>query len=388
MVALVQPIDDPVMIMTESAVTETVRGTRVVIAMSGGVDSSVAAAILAEEGWDAIGIGMQLWDYSEAKESFDSCCSPFDVMDARSVASRLGIPYYLQNFQDQFRDEVVDVFIQEYQSGRTPSPCVLCNQRFKFDRLLRRAEELKAEKVATGHYARVKWLEEENRYALYRGRDSAKDQSYFLFSLTQDQLAKALFPVGDFTKDEVRKRARGLGLKTADKLESQDICFVSGETYSDFIQRQTGEAFTPGEIVDASGRVLGAHAGLPKYTVGQRRGLGIAASKPYYVLQVDPPGNRVVVGHEEELGRTEFMTGETNWIAPLPEDAKTSGISAAVRIRHRHNPRPARIEPLDGARARVVFAEPEHGIAPGQAAVFYRDDEVLGGGWIERDDSP
>ncbi len=376
------------MSMTESAKTETVRGTRVVIAMSGGVDSSVAAAILAEEGWDAIGVGMQLWDYSEAKESFDSCCSPFDVMDARSVASRLGIPYYLQNFQDQFQDEVVDVFIREYQSGRTPSPCVLCNQRFKFDHLLRRAEELKAEKVATGHYARVEWLEEENRYALYRGRDSAKDQSYFLFSLTQDQLAKALFPVGDLTKDEVRKRARGLGLKTADKPESQDICFVSGETYSDFIQRQTGEAFTPGEIVDTSGRVLGEHAGLPKYTVGQRRGLGIAAPKPYYVLQVDPPGNRVVVGHEEELGRTEFMTGETNWIVPLPEDAKTSGISADVRIRHRHNPRPARIDPLDGARARVAFAEPERGIAPGQAAVFYRDDEILGGGWIERDDSP
>jgi tRNA-specific 2-thiouridylase len=366
-----------------SQVSERKKGRRVVVAMSGGVDSSVAAAILKEDGWDAIGVGMQLWDYTEAKESFDSCCSPFDVMDARSVASKLGIPYYLQNFQESFRRQVVDYFIDEYQSGRTPSPCVLCNQRFKFDHLLKRAEELGSEKVATGHYARVVWLESEGRYALYRGRDSAKDQSYFLFSLNQDQLATALFPVGDLTKEEVRERARRLGLKTADKPESQDICFVSGENYSDFIRRQTGEDFRPGEVVNTSGQVLGQHGGLPRYTVGQRRGIGVSAPKPYYVIQVDTPSNRLVVGHEEELEREEFNTSEVNWIVPLPEDASQEGIAAEVQIRHRHKPRRARVFPLPDDRARIEFAEPERGIAPGQAAVFYRDDEVLGGGWIE-----
>jgi tRNA-specific 2-thiouridylase len=359
-----------------------VRG-RVVVAMSGGVDSSVAAAILAEDGWEAIGVGMQLWDYSEARESFDSCCSPLDVMDARSVAAKLGIPYYLQNYQDSFREEVVDVFVREYRSGRTPSPCVLCNQRFKFSHLLRRAEELGAEKVATGHYARVLRRPDEGRWALYRGRDRAKDQSYFLFSLDQAQLAAALFPVGELTKEEVRERARGLGLKTADKPESQDICFVSGETYPEFIQRRTGEDFTPGEIVDTGGKVLGEHGGFPRYTVGQRKGLGISAPRPYYVLQVDAPNNRLVVGHEEELGRSEFTVSETNWIIHLPVDAEREGVPADVRIRHRHDPRPARIFPLPEGRARVVFDDPERGVAPGQAAVFYREDEVLGGGWIE-----
>ncbi len=370
--------------MTEKIKYKAPKGTRAVIAMSGGVDSSVAAAIMSDEGWDTIGLGMQLWDYSDAKESFDSCCSPFDVMDARAVASKLGIPYYLQNFQEEFQDEVVNVFIREYQSGRTPSPCILCNQRFKFDHLLRRAEELGAEKVATGHYARVEWLEKEGRYALYRGRDRDKDQSYFLFSLTQEQLAKALFPVGNLTKEEVRKRARQLGLKTADKPESQDICFVSGETYPEFIQRQTGEAFMPGDIVDTSGRVLGVHGGIPKYTVGQRRGLGIAAPKPYYVLQVDSPTNRVVVGHKEELGRMEFTTMDTNWIVRLPENAETTGVPATVQIRHRHDPCQARIYPLSENRARIKFDQIEQGIPPGQAAVFYENDEVLGGGWIEQ----
>ncbi|MFQ5914046.1 MAG: tRNA 2-thiouridine(34) synthase MnmA, partial [Nitrospinota bacterium] len=353
--------------------------------MSGGVDSSVAAALLKEEGWETIGVGMQLWDYAEAKDAFGSCCSPFDVMDARAVAAKLRIPYYLQNFQDAFRRQVVDTFIAEYQAGRTPSPCVLCNQRFKFDHLLRRADELGSGRVATGHYARVIRREDEGRHALYRlyrGRDREKDQSYFLFSLNQKQLARATFPVGHLTKGEVRERARSLGLKTADKAESQDICFVTGGDYADFIQRQTDDDFQPGDIVDSFGRVLGRHAGLPRYTVGQRKGLGISAARPLYVLRIDAPGNRLVVGHEEDLGRREFTISQVNWIIRPQGEASREGVPAGVQIRHRHTPKPARVFPLPQGRARVTYTEPERGVAPGQAAVFYRDDEVLGGGWI------
>lgn len=354
---------------------------RVVVAMSGGVDSSVAAALLKREGREVIGIGMQLWNYEQDRLAFDSCCSPYDVLDARGVAGRLGIPYYLQNFQESFREEVVDYFIGEYQAGRTPNPCVACNQRFKFSHLLKRAKELGADWVATGHYARVRWLPEESRFGLFRGKDPRKDQSYFLFNLNQAQLGRALFPVGDLTKGEVRELAREFGLKTADKPESQEICFVTGRDYGEFIEEETGVSPTPGLIVDQAGRVLGQHRGLTRYTVGQRKGLGLAASKPLYVLELDPMRNQVVVGGADELGRSAFTVGGVNWIASPGEEE--GGIRASVQIRHRHTPQPARLFPLGGGRVRVEFDVPERAIAPGQAAVFYRGEEVLGGGWIE-----
>ena len=360
---------------------------RVVIAMSGGVDSSVAAALLKREGREVIGIGMHLWNYEEDRLAFDSCCSPYDVLDARAVAGRLGIPYYLQNYEESFREEVVGYFIDEYQAGRTPNPCVACNQRFKFSHLLRRAKELGADQVATGHYARLKWLPEEGRpglggrFGLFRGKDPVKDQSYFLFSLNQSQLERALFPVGDLTKEEVRELARELGLKTAEKPESQEICFVAGGNHGRFIEEQTGVASAPGPIVDRAGRVLGQHRGLTHYTVGQRKGLGVSAKSPLYVLKLDGARNQVVVGGKVDLERSVCTVRGVNWIAPPGEES--GGTRAWVQIRHHHTPQPAQLLPLAEGRVRVEFEAPERGVAPGQAAVFYREDEILGGGWIE-----
>jgi len=352
------------------------------------VDSSTSAAILKAEGYDVIGLTMHVWDQTQdGKGTFGRCCSPEDIYDARRVADQLGIPHYVVNFRHAFEREVVDYFVDEYLKGRTPNPCVLCNERIKFGLLLRKAEELGARALATGHYARIDPapLGKDNgpgRYLLRRGRDRGKDQSYFLFSMTQDQLGKVLFPLGEKSKAEVRQQARDLGLRVAQKTDSQEVCFIPDDDYRGFVEKRKGEEISkPGEIVDRRGKVLGRHRGLHSYTIGQRRGLGIAAPHPHYVVALDMEGNRVVAGSEEELMSGGLVAGRVNWISfPGLEDK----MEALVQIRYRHPGAPAVVVPLEEGRVAVEFKAPQRSVTPGQAAVFYRGDEVLGGGWIEK----
>ena len=348
--------------------------------MSGGVDSSVAAALLKERGQDVVGISLQLWNYSEASDSrFGTCCSLDDLADARRVADRIGIPFYILNLEKEFRRDVVDYFVDEYLRGRTPIPCTLCNQKLKFDELFKKAEGFGFRRVATGHYASIV-KDASGRFAVRRGRDRSKDQSYFLFNLSQAQLSRLEFPLGDTDKSEVRRLARSLGLTVAEKAESHEICFVPDNDYAGFIARERGgEAFGEGDIVDAKGAVLGRHSGYPAFTVGQRKGLNLGGLKePHFVTRIDPEKNQVVAGPRRELERRQFEVARVNWSLP-PEGP----LEAEVQIRYRHRGSAALIEPLEGDRARITFSEPEHAVAPGQAAVFYRDDIVLGGGWIE-----
>ncbi len=354
---------------------------RIVVAMSGGVDSSVAAALLKEQGHEVIGMTMQIWDYSSftAKngETFGTCCSLDDVHDARRVAEQIGIPFYVVNFEKQFQRAVIDRFCDDYFAGRTPNPCVLCNQVLKFELLLRRARELEADLLATGHYARI--AEEGAGYALRKGHDRDKDQSYFLFTLTAEQMTRVRFPLGGMTKEDVRGHAVRLGLKVAEKAESQDICFVPDGDYVRFLEEERGSGQMDGEIVHAYGQVLGRHRGIYRYTIGQRRGLGLSWPEPLFVVGLDADKKRVIVGERELLERDRLTVRETNWLVPVPGEP----IEARCRIRYRHGEVPAVIIPLAGQRAEVRFAEPQKGITPGQAAVFYEDDRVLGGGWIE-----
>jgi tRNA-specific 2-thiouridylase len=353
---------------------------RVVVAMSGGVDSSVAASLLAEAGHDVIGLSMQLYDQRAGTESFGSCCSLDDLHDARRVAASLGIPYYLVNFEDRFRETVVANFVAEYAAGRTPIPCVHCNGALKFAALVERAAALDAAWVATGHYARVVFNEDDRRYRLLRSADRDKDQSYFLFSLTQDQLAHAMFPVGHLTKPEVRAAAARRGLAVADKPDSHEICFVPDGQTGDFVARQLDAPPAEGHIVDSAGTVLGRHGGIHRFTVGQRKGLGVASRAPLYVLRLEPAGARVVVGSREELGRTDLTASTVNWIAGEPP-AEPRRVTA--RIRHRHADAPATVTADGSSRAEVRFDDPQVAVAPGQAVVFYDGDEVVGGGWID-----
>lgn len=373
---------------------------KIAVAMSGGVDSSAAAAILREQGHELVGFTMQLWDQRRlinVDENGDPlpsrCCSLDDVYDARRVAEKLGFPFYVLNLEKDFDRDVVEPFIASYLSGETPIPCVACNSRLKFASLDRMALSVGCEKVATGHYARVEYDAEAGRYKLLRGRDRNKDQSYFLWELTQEQLSRALFPLGEMDKTAARDVARSSELYTAEKAESQEICFVPDGKYSEFIDRylthegRASELPTGGEIVDASGQVLGQHTGIHRYTVGQRRGLGISSEKPLYVTQIERAKNRVIVGDEEDLACEEFNVRGVNWTS---SETPADSVRARVKVRYRHEPAAATIFSLDGERARIQFDEPQRAVTPGQAAIFYdleTAEEVLGGGWIERQDA-
>jgi len=373
--------------------------------MSGGVDSSVAAALLAEQGHDVIGLSMQLYDQAEGQSSFGSCCSIDGLHDARRVAAAINIPHYVMNFERQFQEQVVSNFVNEYVAGRTPLPCAHCNGDLKFATLAERAASFGADAVATGHYARVEALRlagddtahsgqalrpagdhsarsNPTRYVLKRGVDASKDQSYFLFSLTQAQLARAVFPVGDRPKTAVRAYARLRNLPVADKPDSQEICFIPDHDYRGFVEKQRPDTPRAGQFVDECGAVVGAHEGVHRFTIGQRRGLGLSSSPagtPLYVLALRPAEQQVVVGPKSSLERTTLQASGVNWQIDTP----TVPIRAAVQIRHRHQAAPATVRATAPGQATVTFDTPQIAITPGQAAVFYDGEIVLGGGWIE-----
>jgi tRNA-specific 2-thiouridylase len=363
----------------------------IAVAMSGGVDSSTVAAMLRAEGHDVIGLTMQLWNQRRLagrdgmpEQVQGRCCSLDDVYDARRVARQIGIPYYVVNHEERFEREVVRPFVEEYLSGRTPIPCSLCNNHLKFDQLLIVARQIGAERVATGHYARVAYDESRDRWLLKRPADTSKDQTYFLFGLTQDQLSRTLFPLGDMTKPQVRELAHRQGLAIAEKPDSQEICFVPGGDYKRFIDAylaEQGESLpdTAGELVTTDGAVIGEHAGIHNFTVGQRKGLGVATGSPLYVIQISGAQKQVVVGGEENLYSTTLRTKRVNLISV---DDLREPMRVSVKIRHRHEPAPALIERAAADEILVTFEAPQRAITPGQAAVFYDGDAVVGGGWI------
>jgi tRNA-uridine 2-sulfurtransferase len=375
----------------------------IAIAMSGGVDSSTAAALLAENnpeirGPSVVGMTMQLWNQRRLPSLLDGevqlfegraagrCCSLDDVYDARRVADFLGFPYYVLNFEARFEETVVKPFVESYLRGETPIPCSLCNTEIKFADFIASARQIGAEKVATGHYARVEFDPRSGRYRLLAGRDRSKDQSYFLFGLTQEQLSRTLFPLGDLMKEEVRAIARRKSLPVAEKPESQEICFVPTGDYRRFIEayleEQGGKIKSQaGELVSTDGRVIGEHQGVHHFTVGQRKGLGVSVGKPLYVVGIDELRNRVVVGANDELLRRRMTVRDMNWIRDVPAGEV---LEVKVKIRNRHDAATARIAAEENSRAQVEFAEPQRAVTPGQAAVFYDGDEVVGGGWIDR----
>lgn len=349
--------------------------------MSGGVDSSTAAALLVEQGYDVIGVTLKLWWHNSTSFAQDhfKCCGAHAAADVQSVCAQLGIPFELIDVAEAFRRDVIEYFAAEYRAGRTPNPCIVCNAKIKFGVLFEHADRLGAQYVATGHYARIERLND--RYLLKRGRDTQRDQSYFLFTLTQNQLARILFPLGDQAKTATRAAARARGLITAAKKESREICFVPGADYAKFLRDEKLVEPQPGEIVDLRGRVLGKHAGIAFFTIGQRKGLRVAAGKPLYVVDLDPVQNRVIVGEANALERVEFTVERCNWIA---FDKPPDRFEAVVKIRYNHAGAPAVVEPVNNATARVRLKVPQRAVTPGQAAVFYQGDVVLGGGWIAR----
>lgn len=363
----------------------------VAIAMSGGVDSSTVAALLIQHGRPIVGLTMQLWNQRRLPElqgegpAQHRCCSLDDVYDAKRVAQHLSFPHYVVNFEEQFEQRVVRPFVEQYLAGRTPIACTNCNTDVKFEPLLRMARQIGAERLATGHYARIRKDDRTGRFQLLRARDDSKDQSYFLWGLTQEQLSRSEFPLGELSKEEVRKLARSVNLPVAEKPESMELCFVPNGNYVQFIHayaREYGKALNDkeGDIVTEEGAVIGRHTGVHNYTIGQRKGLGFSAGRPIYVLAIDPEKNLVVVGEDEALRATSLEIENVNWVS-VEEPA--APMRAQVKIRHKHDPAAAAVEALPGLRARITFDEPQRAITPGQAAVLYDGDRVLAGGWIK-----
>jgi len=351
--------------------------TKVVVAMSGGVDSSVAAALLKEQGYDVIGMMLRLWS-EPGKEDSNRCCTPDSMAQARRVAAKLEIPFYVIDAKNVFRETVVQYFLDGYARGETPNPCLICNRQIRWTFLLEHALALEADYMATGHYARAQKAED-GRMNLLRAIDRSKDQSYVLHVLDQDKLRRALFPVGDYPKTKIRAIAEKFGLPTASRKDSQDLCFLAGEDYRNFLQRNAREMLRPGEILTRNGKAVGMHTGLANYTIGQRKGLGLASPVPFYVLGKDSSTNSLIVGTQEELGSCELAARDVNW---LVGEAPTEPFRAEVKIRYTAKEAEALVTPLDGDRARVRFDVPQRDITAGQAAVFFQGDLLLGGGII------